>query len=48
MFKEMVTCAFKRMRRIKTCCNTLIAKPEKSVFSETLNLYKALKLLAPM
>jgi len=48
MFKETFTRALKGMRRIKTCCNTLIAKPEKSAFPEITNCYKALILMAPM
>jgi len=35
MFRKKVTGAFKGMRRIKLCCNILIAKPEKCLFRNT-------------
>ena len=40
MFKEMVTCAFKWIRRIKSCCNILIVKPEKRCLFRNTQLLK--------
>jgi hypothetical protein len=39
----MVTCAFKGMRRIKTCCNILIAKPEKKCLFRNTQLIQGLE-----
>jgi hypothetical protein len=48
MFKEKVMCAFKGLRRVKSCWNIVIAKTEKKCLLENPNSYKALTSLAPM
>jgi hypothetical protein len=45
MFKEKVACAFKGMRRIKYCCNTLIAKLDKRRLFRNTQLIQGLEIV---